>query len=53
MAGGVVIARRGQTVAGRVAEARKAGRAKGTSRLGIEITEVSLVDGEQLPVKSS
>jgi hypothetical protein len=52
VADGVVIARRGQTVAGRVAEARKAGRAKGTSRLGIEITEVSLVDGQQLPVKA-
>ena len=52
VADGVVIARRGQTVAGRVAEAKKAGRAKGTSRLGIEITEVSLVNGEQLPVKT-
>jgi hypothetical protein len=52
VADGVVIARRGQTVTGRVAEAKKAGRAKGTSRLGIEITEVSLVDGQQLPVKT-
>ena len=52
VADGVLIARRGQTVAGRVAEARKAGRAKGTSRLGIEITQVSLVDGQQLPVKT-
>jgi hypothetical protein len=52
VADGVVIARRGQTVAGRVAEARKAGRAKGTSRLGIGITEVSLVDGQQFPVKT-
>ena len=31
VADGVLIARRGQTVEGRVAEARKAGRAKGTS----------------------
>ena len=52
VADGIVIARRGQTVAGRVAEAQKAGRAKGTSRLGIEITEVSLVDGQQFPVKT-
>ena len=52
VADGMVIARRGQTVAGRVAEARRAGRAKGTSRLGVEITEVSLVDGRQLPVKT-
>lgn len=52
VADGVVVARRGQTVAGRVVEARKAGRAKGTSRLGIEITEISLVDGQQFPVKT-
>jgi len=52
VADGIVIARRGQTVAGRVVEAQKAGRAKGTSRLGIEITEITLVDGQQIPVKT-
>jgi len=50
VADGIVIARRGQTVAGRVVEAQKAGRAKGTSRLGIQITEISLVDGRQVAV---
>ena len=49
---GIVIARRGQTVGGRVAEAQKAGRAKGTSRLGLEVTEISLVDGLQMPVRT-
>jgi hypothetical protein len=49
---GFVVARRGQTFGGRVAEAVKAGRAKGTSRLGLEINEISLVDGQQLPVKT-
>ena len=49
---GLVVARRGQTIAGRVVEAQKAGRVKGTSRLGVELTEISLVDGQQLPVKS-
>ena len=49
---GLVVARRGQTVAGRVVEVRKAGRVKGTSRLGLEVTEISLVDGQQLPVKT-
>lgn len=49
---GLVVARRGQTIAGRVAEAQKAGRSKGTSRLGIELTEISLVDGQQLPIRS-
>lgn len=49
---GFVVARRGQTVQGRVSEAVKAGRAKGTSRLGLELMEVNLVDGQMLPVKT-
>lgn len=49
---GFVVARRGQIVEGRVSEAVKAGRAKGTSRLGLEITELSLVDGQQIPLRS-
>jgi len=52
VADGFVVARRGQIVGGRVTEAVKGGRGKGTSRLGLEITEVSLVDGQQLPVKT-
>ena len=52
VADGFVIARRGQTIGGRVAEAIKAGKVKGTSRLGIELTELSLVDGQQLPIRS-
>jgi hypothetical protein len=49
---GFVIARRGQTIAGQVTEAQKAGRFKGTSRLGVELTEITLVDGQQLPVRT-
>ncbi|MBI3694831.1 MAG: hypothetical protein HY238_08335, partial [Acidobacteria bacterium] len=49
---GRVIARRGQTVGGVVGEAEKAGRVKGTSRLGLEITELSLADGRQIQVKT-
>jgi hypothetical protein len=49
---GWVIARRGQTVMGRVASAQKAGRIKGTSQLGIEITRLILVDGQQLTIHS-
>ncbi len=52
IADGIVVARRGQTLAGRVAEAVKGGRVKGTSRLGVEITELSLVDGQQVPVRA-
>jgi hypothetical protein len=49
---GFVVARRGQTIGGRIADAQKAGRSKGTSRLAIELTEISLVDGQQLPVRT-
>lgn len=49
---GFVIARRGQTIAGRVVEAVKSGRVKGTSRLGIELTELTLVDGQQVRFRS-
>lgn len=49
---GIVVARKGQTVAGRVAEAEKAGRVKGTSRLGLELTELGIVDGQQVPIST-
>jgi hypothetical protein len=49
---GVVVAQRGQIVGGSVAEARKAGRAEGLSRLAVQLTDLTLVDGQQLPVKS-
>jgi hypothetical protein len=52
VADGYVVARRGQTVAGRVAEVQKAGRVKGTSRLGLELTEINLVDGQLLPIRT-
>lgn len=50
VANGFVIARRGQTVEGRIIVAEKAGRRSGTSSLGLELTEISLVDGRQMPV---
>jgi hypothetical protein len=49
---GVVVAERGQTIGGRVAEAQKAGRVEGLSRLGIQLTDLTLVDGQQLPIRS-
>ncbi len=52
IAEGRVIARRGQTVAGRVADVQKGGRVKGTSRLSIELTELSIVDGQQIPIRT-
>src|SRR5258708_24146069 len=47
---GWVVARRGQTLLGQVKEARKAGRVKGTSELGIELTDMTVVDGRQVPI---
>ncbi|TAM83012.1 MAG: BON domain-containing protein [Acidobacteria bacterium] len=50
---GWVVARRGQTVEGRVLNAVKAGRVRGTSKLQIALTRLTLVDGEQLPVQTT
>jgi hypothetical protein len=44
---GIVVAQRGQTVYGRVVEAQKV---KGVSRLGIELTSLTLADGSQAAV---
>lgn len=49
---GLVVARRGQTVGGRVSEVQKAGRVKGTSMLGFELMEITLADGQQLPIRT-
>lgn len=49
---GVVVAQRGQTLGGRVVEAQKAGRVEGTSRLAIQLTDLTLVDGQQVPIQS-
>src|SRR5215831_8443457 len=49
---GIVVARSGQTVAGRVVEVRKAGRVSGVSRLGITLTSLTLVDGQNVPIQS-
>jgi hypothetical protein len=47
---GWVVARRGETVVGTVTSAKKAGRVKGVSQLGLELTELTVVDGQQLPL---
>lgn len=49
---GRVVARRGQMVGGVVARTEKAGRVKGTSSLGLELTELGLADGRQVPMKT-
>ncbi len=52
VANGLVIAQPGQNVAGRVSEAVRAKDGNGTSHLGLELTELSLVDGQQLPIRT-
>jgi hypothetical protein len=47
---GWVVARRGQTVSGQVTAAVKAGRIKGTSQLGLELTDLTIVDGSSAPI---
>jgi len=50
---GFVVAQPGQTLAGRVAEAKKAGEVKGVSHLAVQVTDLTLVDGQQVPIQSS
>jgi hypothetical protein len=49
---GIVVARYGQTAAGRVVELKKAGKVSGVSRLGIALTSLTLVDGQTVPIQS-
>jgi hypothetical protein len=53
IANGWVVARRGQLLTGRVVAVKKAGRVSGTSQLGVEIVELTFVDGQILPVRTS
>ncbi len=47
---GYVVARRGQMLVGQVEAAQKAGRIKGTSQLGIELTDMTVADGQSRPI---
>jgi len=50
IADGVVVAQRGQMIGGRVSEVQKAGRVKGVSHLGVQLTDLTLVDGQQVQI---
>jgi hypothetical protein len=39
-------------VGGRVTEAKKAGRVEGVARLGVQLTDLTLVDGQQVTIQS-
>ena len=49
---GVVIANRGQTVGGKVTEAKKAGRVEGVSHLAVQLTDLTLADGQPVPIQT-
>ncbi len=49
---GWVVSRRGQMAVGRVVAARKAGRVQGVSQLAVELSELVLVDGQQVPIRT-
>ncbi|MBI5086383.1 MAG: hypothetical protein HZB13_17530 [Acidobacteria bacterium] len=52
VAEGLVVARRGQTLGGRVAEVQPGARGKGGASLAVEMTELSLADGAQARVRT-
>ncbi len=52
VAQGWVVARRGQVAEGQVAAAQPAGRVRGVSQLGLALTQLVLVDGQQVPVRT-
>lgn len=47
---GWVVARRGQTLIGQVKAVQKAGRVKGVSQLGLELTDITMVNGQRMPI---
>lgn len=49
---GVVVAERGQTLGGKVVEAKKAGRVEGVSRLAVQLTDLTLSDGVPVPIQT-
>jgi hypothetical protein len=49
---GIVVAQRGQRVSGQVTESDKGGRVSGVARLKLEITQLTAVDGQQVPVQT-
>jgi hypothetical protein len=52
IAQGFVVARPGQGLDGRITQAVRAGRVEGTSKLAFELSDLNLVDGQRVPVKT-
>jgi hypothetical protein len=49
---GWVVARRGQSQTGRVSIVKKGGHGNGPSQLGVDLPELTLVDGQQVPLQT-
>ena len=49
---GWVVMRRGQTITGQVTDAVRAGRVKGVSKLQLELNQMTLVDGQLVPIQT-
>src|SRR5205807_564725 len=52
VADGWVVSRRGETVMGRIVTAQKAGRVRGVSEVGVDLSELVLADARQLPIRT-
>src|SRR4029077_15326259 len=52
VASGWVVARRGQAQTGRVSLVKKGGHGGGASQLGVDLPELTFVDGQQLPLQT-
>jgi len=49
---GIVVVQRVQRVSGRVSEVDRGGRVSGVAKLRLQVTELTAVDGQQLPVQT-
>src|SRR5579862_5143963 len=52
IANGIVVAHRGETLSGRVSQAQKARHGENLSKLGIELSDLTLADGTPVPIQS-
>jgi hypothetical protein len=50
---GWVVMRRNQNIIGRVTDAKRAGRVKGVSKLQLDLSQLTLVDGQLVPVQTT
>lgn len=49
---GVVIAEPGQTIGGQVVDVQESGRVKGLAKLGVTLTDLTLIDGQHIPLQT-